>query len=110
MTRLSNAVKQRDVAREDALLAAEKLSKLQEDLDAGLLQQPAAAAATAATPPLPAMPSVGQAAALTPPAYAGGATEPGASPTSDSVPHISADAFMQHLQAVHPSLSSCSRC
>ena len=80
MTRLSNAVKQRDVAREDALLAAEKLNKLQEDLDVGL-QQPAA---VAATPPLPAMPSAGQAAALTPPAYAGGGTEPGASPTSDS--------------------------
>ncbi|CAL5219117.1 g891 [Coccomyxa viridis] len=74
MTRLSNAVKQRDAAREEALLAAEKLNKLQEDLDAGLLQQPAPAAAT---PPLPSMPSAGQAAALTPPAYAGGATEPG---------------------------------
>ena len=77
MTRLSNAVKQRDAAREEALLAAEKLNKLQEDLDAGLLQQPAA------TPPLPAMPSAAQPAALTPPAYAGSATEPGAIPTPD---------------------------
>ena len=79
MTRLSNAVKQRDAAREEALLAAEKLNKLQEDLDAGLLQQQPAPAA--ATPPLPTMPSAGQAAALTPPAYAGGATEPGAGRT-----------------------------
>ncbi len=77
MTRLSNAVKQRDAAREEALLAAEKLNKLQEDLDAGLLQQPAP---TAATPPLPSMPNSGQAAALTPPAYPGGATEPGTGP------------------------------
>lgn len=80
MTRLSNAVKQRDAAREESLLAAEKLNKLQEDMDAGLLQQPAAAAAT---PPLPAMPSTAHPAALTPPAYPGGATEPGASRASD---------------------------
>ncbi|KAK9836002.1 hypothetical protein WJX81_005192 [Elliptochloris bilobata] len=58
MTRLGNAIKQRDAAREEALLAAEKLNKLQEDLDAGLLTpaQPAAPAAAAvpaaaATPP-----------------------------------------------------------
>ncbi|CAL8460835.1 g366 [Coccomyxa elongata] len=38
MNRLSNAIKQRDAAREEALLAAEKLNKLQEDLDNGVLQ------------------------------------------------------------------------
>ena len=40
MNRLSNAIKQRDAAREEALLAAEKLNKLQEDLDNGVLQGP----------------------------------------------------------------------
>jgi len=81
MTRLSNAVKQRDAAREDALLAAEKLNKLQEDMDAGLLQPPASAAAV--TPAAPTMdralsaPGQSPATALTPSTYAGGATEPG---------------------------------
>ncbi len=70
MTRLSNAVKQRDAAREEALLAVEKLNKLQEDMEAGVLLPPAA--------PAPAQPSASPAtAALTPPAYPGGATEPG---------------------------------
>ena len=37
MNRLNNALKQRDAAREEALLATEKLNKLQEDLDSGAL-------------------------------------------------------------------------
>ena len=70
MTRLSNAVKQRDAAREEALLAVEKLNKLQEDMEAGVLQPPAVSA--------PAQPSASpMAAALTPPPYPGGAAEPG---------------------------------
>lgn len=70
MTRLSNAVKQRDAAREEALLAVEKLNKLQEDMEAGVLQPPAVS--------VPAQPSASPAAAaLTPPPYPGGATEPG---------------------------------
>lgn len=93
MTRLSNAVKQRDAAREDALLAAEKLNKLQEDLDAGLLQPaagpPAAPSAAAATAGAHAGQSMGPSAALagpgaaspglplTPPPYAGAGAEPG---------------------------------
>ena len=79
MTRLSNAVKQRDAAREEALLAAEKLNKLQEDLDAGRLQ-PAAEPAAPAAHPAPALSTPGAptpASALTPPGYAGGAGEPG---------------------------------
>ena len=97
MTRLSNAVKQRDAAREEALLAAEKLNKLQEDLDAGLLQQPAPAAAT---PPLPSMPSAGQAAALTPPAYAGGATEPGTGPLPTAMRKGQTGALMHFMKIV----------
>lgn len=66
MNRLSNAIKQRDAAREEALLAAEKLNKLQEDLDNGVLQ--------GAPQPLgSASPSQSLA---TPPAFPGGA-EPG---------------------------------
>ena len=50
MNRLNNAVKQRNAAREEALLASEKLKKLEEDLEAGRLQMasPAVAAAAAA--------------------------------------------------------------
>jgi hypothetical protein len=65
MTRLGNAIKQRDAAREEALLAAEKLNKLQEDLDNGVLQ---------AAPQ--GMPSSLPQQALTPPSL-GGASEPG---------------------------------
>ncbi len=78
MTRLSNAVKQRDAAREEALLAAEKLNKLQEDLDAGRLQPAAEPAAPAAPAPALSTPGVSTpASAFTPPGYAGGAGEPG---------------------------------
>ena len=78
MTRLSNAVKQRDAAREEALLAAEKLNKLQEDLDAGRLQPAAEPTAPAAPAPALSTPGVpSPASALTPPGYAGGAGEPG---------------------------------
>ncbi|KAK9809830.1 hypothetical protein WJX72_000004 [[Myrmecia] bisecta] len=41
MTRLSNALKQRDAAREELLLATEKLNKLQEDIESGALAPPA---------------------------------------------------------------------
>ena len=37
MNRLNNAVKQRDQAREDLLLATQKLTQLQEDMDSGAL-------------------------------------------------------------------------
>ena len=37
MNRLNNAVKQRNAAREEALLASEKLKKLEEDLESGRL-------------------------------------------------------------------------
>ena len=37
MNRLNNAVKQRDTAREEALLASQKLAQLQEDIDSGAL-------------------------------------------------------------------------
>ena len=37
MNRLNNAVKQRDTAREEALLATQKLTQLQEDIDSGAL-------------------------------------------------------------------------
>lgn len=41
MNRLNNAVKQRDAAREEALLATQKLNQLQEDIDSGALVPPA---------------------------------------------------------------------
>ena len=56
LNRLNNAVKQRNAAREEALLASQNLKKLEEDIESGALQ-PAAAAAAAAQPPLPATPS-----------------------------------------------------
>ncbi len=87
MTRLGNALKQRDAAREEALLAAAKLAKLQEDLDAGLLAPaaPPAAAATAAAPP----------AAATPPgADAGAAARP-------ATPALRAGALRARRQAAH---------
>ena len=54
MNRLSNACKQRDAAREEALLSSEKLAKLQEDIDSGALQPASAAPAPQpAAPPSP---------------------------------------------------------
>lgn len=47
MNRLNNALKQRDAAREEALLSKEELKKLQEDIESGALV-PQAAEATAA--------------------------------------------------------------
>lgn len=38
MTRLNNALKQRDAAREELLLAQEELKKLKEDIESGQLQ------------------------------------------------------------------------
>lgn len=54
MNRLSNACKQRDAAREEALLSSEKLAKLQEDIDSGALR-PASSepAAQPVAPPSP---------------------------------------------------------
>ena len=54
-------MKQRNAAREEALLASQNLKKLEEDIEAGALQ-PAAPAAAAAQQPL----------AVTPPATAAG--------------------------------------
>ncbi|KAK9844720.1 hypothetical protein WJX74_005896 [Apatococcus lobatus] len=54
MNRLSNACKQRDAAREEALLSSEKLAKLQEDIDSGALQPASSVPATQpAAPPSP---------------------------------------------------------
>ena len=51
MNRLNNAVKQRDAAREEALLATQKLSQLQEDIDSGALTPaPAARQSSLADP------------------------------------------------------------
>jgi myosin V len=61
LNRLNNAVKQRNAAREEALLASQNLKKLEEDIEVGALQ-PAPAAAAAAQQPL----------AATPPATAAG--------------------------------------
>ena len=55
MNRLSNACKQRDAAREEALLSSEKLAKLQEDIDSGALQPASAAPAPQPAAPPPAM-------------------------------------------------------
>ena len=52
MNRLNNAVKQRNAAREEALLASEKLKKLEEDLVAGRLQMATAPAASPVGTPL----------------------------------------------------------
>jgi myosin V len=38
LNRLNNAVKQRNAAREEALLAGQKLQKLEEDIESGALQ------------------------------------------------------------------------
>lgn len=62
LNRLNNAVKQRNAAREEALLASQNLKKLEEDIEAGALQPAAPAAAAAAQQPL----------AATPPATAAG--------------------------------------
>jgi hypothetical protein len=59
MNRLNNAIKQRDAAREEALVAAEKLVKLQEEIDSGALVPAGSAAAASA--------GAGPAASLTPP-------------------------------------------
>ena len=40
LNRLNNAVKQRNAAREEALLAGQNLKKLEEDLESGALQVP----------------------------------------------------------------------
>lgn len=48
MNRLNNALKQRDAAREEALLSKEELKKLQEDVESGALVPQAAVAAAAA--------------------------------------------------------------
>ena len=53
MNRLSNACKQRDAAREEALLSSEKLAKLQEDIESGAhsdLPQPYPAAQPSRSP------------------------------------------------------------
>lgn len=50
MNRLNNAVKQRNAAREEALLASEKLKKLEEDLEAGRLQMASPAPSQAGMP------------------------------------------------------------
>ena len=48
MNRLNNSLKQRDAAREEALLSKEELKKLQEEVESGALVPRAAVAATAA--------------------------------------------------------------
>lgn len=48
MNRLTNAVSQRDAAREESMLALEKLKKLEEDIDAGHLAPVAAAPSVSA--------------------------------------------------------------
>lgn len=55
LNRLNNAVKQRNAAREEALLASQNLKKLEEDIESGALQ-PAAAAAQQQFRPQPATP------------------------------------------------------
>ncbi len=65
LNRLNNAVKQRNAAREEALLASQNLKKLEEDIESGALQ-PAGAAAAAqlreAEPATPAAPAAAAAA------------------------------------------------
>jgi hypothetical protein len=53
MNRLNNAVKQRDAAREEALLATQKLSQLQEDIDSGALAPSPARTSSLADPGTP---------------------------------------------------------
>ena len=48
MNRLNNSLKQRDAAREEALLSKEELKKLQEEVESGALVPRAAVAAAAA--------------------------------------------------------------
>ena len=57
MNRLNNAVKQRDSAREEALLSKEELKKLQEDVESGALVPKAAVTAAAAAAALAAPPA-----------------------------------------------------
>ena len=51
MNRLNNAVKQRDTAREEALLATQKLTQLQEDIDSGALTPASAARSSSPADP-----------------------------------------------------------
>ena len=51
LNRLNNAVKQRNAAREEALLASQNLKKLEEDIETGALQPAAAAGAQQPPPP-----------------------------------------------------------
>lgn len=57
MNRLNNALKQRDAAREEALLSKEELKKLQEDVESGALVPQAAVAAAAAAAAASAIPA-----------------------------------------------------
>mmetsp|Transcript_16539 Transcript_16539/g.49488 ORF Transcript_16539/g.49488 Transcript_16539/m.49488 type:complete len:1726 (-) Transcript_16539:622-5799(-) len=60
LTRLNNAVKQRNTAREEALLAVQSLKKLEDDLESGALQPAPAAPAAPAEAPMEAGLSPGQ--------------------------------------------------
>ena len=90
MNRLNNAVKQRNAAREEALLASEKLKKLEEDLESGRL-------ATAGPGPSP-----GAATPLgTPTADGAAPDEPGVAPHLRDSPHSAYLRDCRLLQAVH---------
>ena len=75
MNRLNNALKQRDAAREEALLSKEELKKLQEDVESGALVPQAAVAAAAAA----------------------AAASPAATPTSAQAPSTQYDPGRKHM-------------
>ena len=77
MNRLNNALKQRDAAREEALLSKEELKKLQEDIERGSLVPRAAVAAAEAAAAASAATAAASTAAPAPPAAAPQAQDPG---------------------------------